>query len=580
MKTRYSKIFLALKTAMIVPIGLALVSGAANAQTKTSVASTNWATGSTWTTAGQPAAGDTAIIANTFNVAVTGNKFITDTQVNTGGTLTLSGTGVLNASGTVTNNGTLALTNAGNNVYVGTGYTNIAMSSGNTFNPLAGITGSGRVLAMGDLGDGGVTNDGSLRQSISGGVAIQAGVTSGTLTLNNVHVGAAAQNVSYTIENEFSQDSKTVATISGPAIESAIKYSDTGLTGTGATPGNHIIANGFDSGLLTVTRSGTTAGIVDGQTIKVVSNLGDSQTINISGGNVYQYAAVGSSTSTAVTVGAQHVGNNNAGGVAAAISLQNGNSAGASVQETLGTTASVLNGAAVVVGTNFVSGILGGATDTSLKAGVNTATAALNKTGTLHLANVSEGLAGSGFGNSNIGTGTNVSVTGSVYNFASGGLNKTSGQGTIGGSGTSYTLDFGTVAKNSTQVANLNALNIGASLFQDGLHGAITPLSGNHFSVDTGVSSFDLAIGALAKAFALTFDTSSSGSFSQIFDFKWNGVNSNIAGFTGTSSDILLTVNGFVQGGSSPTPEPGILWLFGSAGLAWFATGKKKAEKA
>ena len=657
MKTRHSKIFLALKTAMLVPIGLALVSGDASAATKTSVAVGGaWSTVGTWGAAVPiPLAADNAIIAGpgAVTLSTAGARAALTVTTNVGGQLTEThGSASLNVglgSGLLTNNGTVQLTNgtinadvtsagtfnqaagtvnatnftvtagavnvnggtqnlltlnadggtynlnagtlvldnvsvaggtvnltnAGNKVYVGTAYTNTGFGTGNSFTPTAGITGNGAILAQGDTNASGTTNDGALRQSIVGDVAIQAGAASGTLALNNVHVGDATQNKSYTVENKFSSDTPTVATLSGPSLTSAIGYTGTGLTGTGATPANLTTAWSADSGALAVTRSAATAGIVNGQTITVKSNLGDSQTINVTGGNVYQYA-----TATAVTpsvvVGGQHVGNNNAD-VAQSISLTNGNNAGLLVQETLGSSAAATS-AAVVVGSSTVTGILGGATNSSLSAGVNTASAGA-KSGSITLTNTSQALGTSGLSNSSAGT-SNVGVTGNVYDFAQGALGNATGAGTFAGGPTNYTLDFGSVVQNTgTYTANLAALNTAAATFSDFLTGSFSLVSGSGFAL-TGFNAFSSLAGQGAHALSVQLASAALGTFNEVYKFTWNGTNANIAGgFTGATSDITLTLSGVVRD-SGAVPEPGIMWLFGSAGLAWFATNKKKTVKA
>jgi len=670
MKTRHSKIFLALKTAMLVPIGLALVSGVASAATKTSVAAGGaWNTAATWSPSGVPLLTDDAVIAGpgAVTLSAAGSRAASNVTTNVGGQLTEThGSASLNVglgSGLLTNNGTVQLTNgtinadvtsagtftqaagtvnatnftvtagavnvnggtqnlltlnadggtynlnagtlvldnvsvaggtvnltnAGNKVYVGTAYTNTGFGTGNSFTPTAGITGNGAILAQGDTNASGTTNDGALRQSIVGDVAIQAGAASGTLALTNVHVGDATQNKSYTVENKFSSDTPIVATASGPSLTSAIMYTGTGLTGAGATPANLTTAWNADSGALAVTRSAATAGIVDGQTITVKSNLGDDQTINVTGGNVYQYA---SSTSTgSVVIGDQHVGNNNAGaGVAQSISLTNGNNAGVLVQETLGASAAATPDAVVVSGSP-VTGIAGGVTDTSLSAGVDTTTAGA-KSGSIALTLTSEALAGSNLGNTGIGT-ANVGVTGDVYDYANAKYQKVSGDGTLSLTGTrAWTLDYGSFVQGTgIKSTSLNVLNDGTTSFTDLLRTSnFTVASGGSAQIGiSGNNNFSGIAGGLTfDGLLATLSDATLGSFSKTLNLVWDGV-SQIANWTGTDpgtgggKDLTLltslTVNGTVRD-SGAVPEPGILWLFGSAGLAWFATNKKKAAKA
>jgi len=84
-----------------------LIASAANAITKTAVASGNWSVGATWSPAGQPAAGDAVIIPNLVTVGLNTNSLaLLSLTIDAGGTLTSSGAFTLSAT-TFTLNGTL-----------------------------------------------------------------------------------------------------------------------------------------------------------------------------------------------------------------------------------------------------------------------------------------------------------------------------------------------------------------------------------------------------------------------------------------------------------------------------------------
>ncbi len=776
MKTRHNKIFIALRTALIIPVGLLMVSPDAFAVNRTSVANANWGTSTTWSPAAVPTAADNLII-NTTVANPSGVRSALSVTTNSGsGTLNLSGSGSVtvgsSGSGTTTNNGTLSLSGGslssnintsgsltqtggtltagtftqsagtstisggvqnitnlsvqggtlhyssasalnvtnvdvngvtpgggtlnltGGNVYVSSTYSNAGFGTGNDFSATAGVTGTGVIRAATDGQD---TQDGALRQSISGGVAIEAGQASGTLTFANKHVGDTAQTFNYKIENIYSSDTPTVATVAGPDLVVAKQYNATGLTGTGATAENLDVAWSLDSGDQAVTRSTASAGTVNGQSIVVKSNLGDTQTINIAGGSVYAYA-VGSAGSP-VTVADQHVGGTNTAGISvknngpagaftenlnavasgsgsgsiASLAAQATNntsilasvntaSAGAksetatvtfkslaggtglsdtnagsnnvtvngnvyAVASTTGLNPTVniggvhkgdagtaldvlINNAAATGGfteslkgtvtgtsgsvTGADSALIGPNTAGSVQVGIDT-TSVGNKSGTVDYKLESIHVAGSTLADTTLQTPT-VAVSGTVYDYASAALQKeaTSTAGVTltpnGTAATSYTLNLGSQlvgAGGGTLKGAFNLLNLGNVSFSDIIQhatwsnltttGTIGLSFANFSAVDFGnivgqgqsilqwVSAASTAVGTIAGSATLT----------------WNGFNANINNYTGPNQTITLNFTGDVrQDGPIGTPEPGILWLFGSAGIAWFATKKKKAEVA
>ena len=577
MKTRHNKIFIALRSALIIPVGLLMVSPDAFAVNRTSVANGNWGTAATWSPAAVPGAADNLTI-NTTVANASGVRSALSVTTNSGsGTLNISGSGSVtvgtSGAGTTSNNGTLSLAGAtlssnintsgsltqtggtlnaenftqsdgtstisggtqnivnlsvqggtlnyssaadlyvtnvdvngvtpgggtlnltGGNVYVSSTYSNAGFGTGNDFNATAGVTGTSVIRAASDGQD---TADGALRQSISGGVAIEAGQTSGTLTFANKHVGDTAETFNYKIENIYSSDTPTVATVAGPDLVVAKQYAGTGLTGTGATAENLDVAWSLDSGDQAVTRSTASAGTVNGQTIVVKSNLGDEQTINISGGSVYAYAQ--GVTPGSVTVADQHVGGTNT----ASISVKNNGPAGAFTEN--------LNAVASGSGSGSIASLAAQATDsTSIQGSVNTASAgAKSETATVTL----KSLAGAtGLSDTALGS-NNVTVNGNVYALAS--TTGVDDAGNLGG------FHVGDTATKNIDVSNTATNVVG---FTETVSATVTKNNGDA----TGTSASNIVAGSTGTV-SVTIDTSTVGNKSGSVDYKLESI--HVAGST------------------------------------------------
>ena len=494
----------------------------------------------------------------------------------TGGNFTLTNTSV-NALDLQHAGGTVTLTNSGDKIVVNHDYT-ANFGTGNGFDRLAGVSGSGAVIAAGSADA--VVPLGGQRQTIDG-----TGVTGGglgqnaTIAFGNKHVGDAAQTINYNINNTRGDTGpilrgaiQTVGTVdsrlSGDGVNqfstNSLAYSNTGITHGNSLTGNAVTFT-----------AGTTSGALSSQ-LNVVNNFDQTkQAINITGA---AYAYANASVSGAVSVGAQHVGNNNAG-VAANIAVTNNGTGATGFVENLGVSASA-NPNAVVVGSNTISGIAAGGSNNSLQVGVNTSTAGAI-TGSVNLALTSETIAG-GLSNTGIGS-SPTSVTGNVYDYANAVYEASSitGSGVLSSNaGTliqrDWTLSYSNVAKNATIGALLDVKNLAAAGFADLLGGTFTKLLGGNGVTDIGgwgSSTFGntVAGGLTGGPLAISIDTSTTGLFTQTFNLVWNGLQTNFTGgnwfgtSNGQNSTILatLTINGNVVEPSG-NPEPGILWLFGS----------------
>ena len=223
-----------------------------------------------------------------------------------GATIDLSDATAASTIGILNNNGNLNL--GAQNINVSADYTNANFGVGNSFNSHASVSGTGQILATGNVGIS-LTGTG-----ITGGTTATP-----TLALGNVHVGAT-NNGSFNINNTGS---------TGPVIRGAIQT--TGIPGLGLTAQNFgPIALG---GLATVDYSYTpgTAGALSGQTFNVVTNFDNvtAKTVTVTG-TAYNLAAA-SVTPSPVTLANQRVG----GSLAQALTVANTAPVNATYTETL-----------------------------------------------------------------------------------------------------------------------------------------------------------------------------------------------------------------------------------------------------
>lgn len=170
-----------------------------------------------------------------------------------------------------------------------------------------------------------------------------------------------------------------------------------------------------------------------------------------------------------------------------------------------------------------------------------------------------------------------VAVTGTVNNDAEAALGKSTGYGTLSGSGSAYTLDFGTVSLNgSARMADLFVANtaIGPA---DLLSGSwdIAGVSGFGLS---GFNPFSaLAAGDMASGFGVTFDPTALGLFDSFITLALTG--SNASGCSAALTDtptIRLELRGDVTGGGNQVPEPAGLGVLASAFAALAAPRRPK----
>jgi hypothetical protein len=221
-------------------------------------------------------------INNSGTLNVTGGAFgNATTTFNQSGTSSVSN-GATNSVGNLNvNGGTLNLATASDKLSVNKDYNNANFGTGNSFNRLANVTGSGAIIAAGDA-----------KQGLTGNI-VGGGTTNGNATLLalNTHVGVSVTQ-NYQVVNTGT---------TGPDIRGAIQtgapgggnITDARLTGSGVNASNYTggsgLATGANTGNLSVTFTGATVGALSGQSVQIVDNFGDSQNLAITG-TAYNYA--------------------------------------------------------------------------------------------------------------------------------------------------------------------------------------------------------------------------------------------------------------------------------------------------
>ncbi len=351
----------------------------------------------------------TPLIANTGLVEANGGTLaaqhgiqgIGNITADSGATLNLSSATVASTAGTLTVNG---LVNLGNqNLVVSSDYVNGNFGSGNSFNKRDNVSGAGQIDAAGNV------------TQVVTGTNISGG-TSATPTLNfgNIHVGDTITQA-YQIANGGT---------TGPALRGAIQttvnggnITDARLSGTGVTAGNFgPIATGSNSGDLSVTLNGTSAGVLTGQAVHIANNFGNvgEQTVSITGG-IYRLAQA--NTVAPVNFGNVHVGDT----VSQALTIQN-TAANDGFSEKLDASFGGSSDSRITNNGGSISLLAAGATDAaSMTVGLNTlAAGSVNGTITVNLD--SNGSGTSGLGITALPS-QNVAVTGAiqgnVYRLAS-----------------------------------------------------------------------------------------------------------------------------------------------------------------
>jgi hypothetical protein len=407
-----------------------------------------------------------------------------------GGTITVSpnngltGSGTLQTSGGAINLATTSNSTQGRLVMGGAGsalnlnardltlsidYTNAQAGTGNSFDRRAGITGTGKVLAAGDVA-----------QVITGAGVSNGNTNNATLTISNLRVGANTLN--YQIGN---------AGTTGPTLRGAIQtnvnggnLTDARLSGSGVTAANYNAGGpGANSGNQSVVFTAASAGALaplTGQVLNLRSNfenIADQKLNIVLASNAAAYnAAVGVATPAPVVVANQRVGASNS----VALTVSNSAAPGA-FSEDLKATFGSNTGAAINSG-GVVSSLVAGASNNSAmgvrvdtsSAGAKTGSVTLNYETLGTVNGVSNGLAVAG-----ANAPQTINVSGNVYQVASGAL-------------VSAPLNFGTVQVGQVVSQNLVVRNSasGPAGFVEDLNASFGAASGTGAGLISGSGSF------------------------------------------------------------------------------------------
>ena len=349
-------------------------------------------------------------------------------------------------------------------------------------------------------------------------------------------------------------------------LNASIGSAPAGFVGTGSISG---LVAGASSSALGVTLNTTTAGSFGGQAgvAFVSSGAGTTNAADLSvgtqnvalSGHVYAPAAAHVGTTT-VDFGIVHKGDS-----VAARNVAVTNSAGpAALNDTLNGSLGGASGPFTAVGT--IVGLAPGNTDTtSFLVGMNTANAG-----------VFAGGASAAFASHNpelvdlpLGA-VALTVKGQVNNFAELALGKVSGSGGLTHSGSTYTLDFGSVQFGSLDLGAGLAIVNGAAGPADLLSGSFTIGTGTGFTLGGFDSFAGIAAGASLAGLTVGFGTDVLGEFTQTITIAASG--SNASGFLGGLGDTTLVLRGNVVA----VPEPATYLLYASGMLAmWFVSRRR-----
>ncbi|MBK8958727.1 MAG: choice-of-anchor D domain-containing protein [Proteobacteria bacterium] len=424
------------------------------------------------------------------------------------------------------NNGSLSLGTS--NVTVAEDYTNANFGEGNAFDARANVSGSGQILASGDVA-----------QALSGQL-VDGGTANPGMNFGNIHVGDSVTR-QYSIANTGA---------SGPALRGAIQTSvnggnldDARLSGSGVTASNFgPVAAGASSAALDVTLTGSSAGALSGQSVAVVNNFDNvaEQVLSISGA-VFRYA-----NPTAHTPEPINFGNRRVGDVTnQALTISN-DVANDGFSERLDASIGGVTGQATSNDGSFALLAAGASDNASLAVGIDTATAG-HKAGTATITLTSNGAGTSGLGTTALGTQT-VNVSGDVFRLASASAHTPEPVVFANrhvGDGASQALSLTNTAANDGFSERLNASIGGAT-------GNATSNNGSFALLSAGATD--------SSALTVGIDTSSAGHKSGTATISLASDGAGTSGFAALALGTqTVNVSGDVYrlaSASAHTPEP------------------------
>ena len=414
---------------------------------------------------------------------------------------------------------------------------------------------------------GTVTDLGNTNVTVNGNVYRLASPTLNTASLTLAsRVGGSATPGAISVTNTSSDVyaeglAASLGSITGAAFNNA---------GSSIT---NLAAQGTDASSLKVGLSTATSGTFTGSAkVNYTSNglIDSASAVSVGSGSValnglvYQTAAA--SVAPSVSFGIVHVGDTVG---PQAISVGN-TASGALVDVITGNVASVTGSAFTNGGSTLAAGVAAGNSSTALTVGLNTATAGVFS-GAANLA-----LASHDASLSDVALSVSpVTLAATVNNYAFSAFTKSSGAGTLSGSGSNFTLNLGNITQGSSALtAVLGALN-GATGQADLLDGSFIVTSGSGFTL-SGLTNFtNVAAGAAdPTAIDITLNPTGVGLFSETIELV--GVGHNSSGYSAGVANTFLTINADVlaSGGTTPVPEPASTGVFATAlamlaGLVW-----------
>lgn len=416
-------------------------------------------------------------------------------------------------------------------------------------------------------------------------------ITPSVVNFGNVHVGDAFGTQALTVQNIAPVGSEYLKTLLMPTAGSQFLVSG----GTSVNQPGMMFAKLFgplapqmsDSSAIVYGGSGATAtaGLKTGSLIAMfgsdngagtVTELSQSQTITVQG-NVYRYAQANSfagppSNMPTLNLGIVHKGESF---TSQALGISNV-AASDGFSEKLNALPVYTDGAASASGS--ISGLAAGSSSTAISVGLGNANTNIAgmKSGIVGVALQSDGTGTSNLGITNIGS-QGLIVEGQVNDYASAALTH-AGAGSFGGSGMSYTLDFGSIVQGSgSALALLSVLNVGGSAsFTDVLNGSFYLPGGTDFQL-SGFDAFSgIAGGSSTGPLSITLSDATVGTFSQTLYLNWHG--SNGSGYAGPGSQIMLNLSGSVV---AAVPEPATYgMMLAGLGLVGFMVRRRKQAEA
>ena len=491
------------------------------------------------------------------------------------------------------------------NVRIGTAITPTALSITNSATPSA-VTEKLIGNVAGTTGTG-ITAAGAINPELAAG---QTNSTSITVGIDTSTVGAKSGNAVIDFKSDGSQfgdpitdlgntnvavtgnvfrlATGSVATpvnlgatrVGGPALTGAISVTNTAandgfsenLDATiGGNTGDVIGSGGIVTGLaaqqiqsaLSVTLDSSTSGAKSGTATVQFQSDGTgidggapidngAQAVTVTG-KVYQ-TAVASVSPNPVSFGIVHVGD-----AVSPRSINVANTAtGALTDVITGNIGSITGGAGAFTGNGTLgAGVVAGTSSNALQVGLDTSHAGFfSGQANFALSSHDDDLSDVALA---VGP---VSLEAQVNNYANGVFEKTGGDGSLSGLGTSYKLDFGTRSQTlGSLLANIAVMN-DVNGPADDLSGTfIDPTLPSNLTLGSFTSFLDLAAGGTDGLF-VSLNENTPGFFDVFVTLDLTG--SNSSGFSGALPSLTLELTGDIVAPPT-TPEPASLAILGTA---------------